>query len=143
RGESPRAWRGGPWFERSRGRRPWRDGLAHDAIDAALLERPGDDEALDLRGALPDPVDAQLPEEPLSRVLAHVAAGAEHLDDPVGAAERGLRREELRERGFRVDDLGIRAAVGEPRRLAREEASGGGLGGRGRGRGGDALAGGD
>ena len=38
-----------------------------DPVDAALLERPGDDQPLDLRGALPDPVDAQLAQEALRR----------------------------------------------------------------------------
>ena len=43
------------------GRRPSSD---HPA-DAPLLERPGDDQPLDLRGAFPDPVDPQLAQEPL------------------------------------------------------------------------------
>src|SRR4051812_42682081 len=42
--------------------------LADDAIDAALLERPRDDQPLDLRGAFPDTIDAELAEEPLGRV---------------------------------------------------------------------------
>src|SRR5262249_3856796 len=52
---------------------------ADDGRDAALLERPRDDQPLDLGRPLPDPVDAQLAQEPLGRVVAHVAATAEHL----------------------------------------------------------------
>src|SRR4029077_16927655 len=35
---------------------------ADHGVDAALLQGPGDDHPLDLAGALPDPVDAQLTE---------------------------------------------------------------------------------
>ena len=85
------------------------------APDAALLERPGDDQALDLGGALPDPIDAELAEEALGRVLAHVAAAAEHLDDAIRAAEGRLRGEQLGERRLGVDDLADR----RPNRRAR------------------------
>ena len=47
---------------------------ADDGGDATLLEGPGDDDPLDLGRPLPDPVHAQLAEEPLGDVRAHVAA---------------------------------------------------------------------
>src|SRR5688572_7852110 len=68
-----------------------------DPGDAALLQRPRDDQPLDLGRAFPDPIDPQLAEESFGRVLSHVAASAEHLDDAVRTAEGGLRREQLRE----------------------------------------------
>src|SRR5436305_8684410 len=47
---------------------------ADDRADAALLEGARDDQPLDLAGALPQAVDAQLAQEPLRRELAHVTA---------------------------------------------------------------------
>src|SRR5215831_9490258 len=58
---------------------------ADDRVDAALLERAGDDQPLDLAGAFPDPVDPQLPQVPLGGELAHVAPAAEHLDRAIRA----------------------------------------------------------
>ena len=101
-----------------------------DPADAPLLERPGDDQPLDLRGPLPDPVDAQLAQEPLGGELAHVAAAAEDLDHAVGAAEGRLRREQLGQRRLGVDDLGIGAGVGEPGALAGQQPRRGRVGGR-------------
>ena len=106
---------GGQARLRARGRGAARRRLsAHPTtrVDAAPLEGPGDDQPLDLRRALPDPVDPELAEEALGGVLAHVAAAAEDLDDAVGAAERGLAGEQLRERRLGVDDLRVGARVG-------------------------------
>src|SRR5439155_12856932 len=69
----------------------------------------GDDHALDLAGALPDPLDAKLAEKALGDVLAHVAAAAEHLDGAVGDAARHLRAVELGHRALRVRHLHVRA----------------------------------
>src|ERR1700750_838466 len=77
----------------------------------------GDDHALDLAGALPDPLDTELAEEALSHVLAHVAAAAEHLDGAVGDTTRHLRGVELGHRALRVRHLDIRAAVDAAGRL--------------------------
>ncbi len=55
-------------------------------------------------------------------VLAHVAAAAEHLDDPVRAAEGRLGREQLRQRRLGVDDLRVGPAVGQPGALAGQQA---------------------
>src|SRR5207244_4117211 len=104
--EARARWRRARSASRSRGR------SSDDPADAALLERPGHDHPLDLRGALPDPVHAELAEIPLGWELAHVAAPPEHLDDPIGAAPGSLRREELGERRLGVDDLRIRARIG-------------------------------
>ena len=62
--------------------------------------------------------------------LAHVAAAAEDLDDPVGAAERRLGREQLGQRRLGVDDLRVGAGVDEPGALAGEQARRGRVGGR-------------
>ena len=101
-----------------------------DPRHATLLECPGDDQALDLRRPLPDPIDPQLAEEPLGRVLAHVAAATEHLDDAVSAAEGCLGGEQLGERRLRVDDLRVRTGVRQPGRLAGEQPRRGRVGGR-------------
>ncbi len=53
------------------------------AVPRSGARRP-DDDVLDLRGTLPDPLDAQGLAELLGDVLAHVAAAAEHLDRSVG-----------------------------------------------------------
>ena len=53
--------------------------LVQGPLDAAALERARDDQPLDLARPLPDAVDAQLAQEPLGDVGAHVAAAAEHL----------------------------------------------------------------
>src|ERR1700759_4957330 len=77
----------------------------------ALGHLAGDDHALDLAGALPDPLDAELAEEALGDVLAHVAAAAEHLDGAVGDPARHLRAVELGHRALRVRHLDIGATV--------------------------------
>ena len=103
----------------------WRSSPAPSSdhpIHPAPLQGTRDDQPLDLRRPLPDPVDPKLPEEPLGGRLAHVAAAAEDLDDPVGAAEGRLRREQLRERRLGVDDLRVGAAVGQDRRLAGQQS---------------------
>src|SRR5258705_139239 len=96
---APPPWRVPPPFRRAP---PSTD----DLCDAAPLERPGDDQPLDLGGSLPDPVDAQLAEEPLRRVLAHLAAAGSRLAKPIGAAKPRLGREEIPDRRLRVDELG-------------------------------------
>src|SRR6266550_580270 len=64
--------------------------------DAALEEAAGDDHALDLARALPDPVDAELAEVALHGMLGHVATAAEDLERAVGDPVRRLRGIELR-----------------------------------------------
>jgi hypothetical protein len=77
----------------------------------------GDDHALDFAGALPDPLDAELAEEALGHVLAHVAAAAEHLDGAVGDPARHLRGVELGHRALRVRHLHVGATVDAAGRL--------------------------
>ena len=97
-------------------------------------------EPLDLGRALPDPVDAQLAQVPLGGELAHVAAAAEHLDDPVRAAPRGLGGEQLGDRrALAWTTLGSAPAVHEPRGLARQQPRRRGVGRRVREREADAL----
>src|ERR1700746_327201 len=71
----------------------------------------GDDHALDFAGALPDPLDAELAEEALGHVLAHVAASAENLDGAVGDPARHLRGVELGHRALRMRHLHVGATV--------------------------------
>ncbi len=65
-------------------------------LEAAFPDLAADDHVLDLRGAFPDAVDADVPIEPLDRVLAHVAAPAQDLyrgiDDPAGISEQNSLR---------------------------------------------------
>src|SRR5262245_439724 len=86
--------------------------LPHQALVAALVEAARDDGALDLGGALPDPLHAQLAEEALGDVLAHVAAAPEDLHGAVGDAARHLRGVELRHRGLRVHAPEVLLAAG-------------------------------
>src|SRR5262245_2848993 len=86
--------------------------LAHEALHAPLVEAARDDDALDLGGALPDPLHAQLAEEALGDVLAHVAAAPEDLHGAVGDAARHLRGVELRHRGLRVHAPEVLLAAG-------------------------------
>src|SRR5580692_12150902 len=83
----------------------------------ALDHLAGDDHALDLAGALPDALDAELAVEAFGDVLAHVAAAAEDLDRAVRDAARHLRAVQLGHRALGVRHLGIDAAVDAPRGL--------------------------
>src|ERR1700709_1189048 len=56
---------------------------ADERTEPALGHLVGDDDPLDLRSPLPDPVDADVAVEPLDRVLPHVAATAEDLQRTV------------------------------------------------------------
>ena len=93
----------------------------------AALQRARDDQPLDLARALPDAVHAQLAEEALGDVRAHVAASAEDLEAAVGAAVGGLAHEQLRHRRLRVHDLRVGAGVGQPRHLERQQPPGRGV----------------
>src|SRR5688500_14866380 len=75
--------------------RPPRQPLFDQRRLPALQQSVGDDQALDLAGALPDALDAQLAIEALGHVLAHVAAAAEDLHRAVGDAVRHLGGVEL------------------------------------------------
>ena len=104
--------------------------LVKRPLHPAALQRARHDQPLDLARALPDAVDAQLAQEALGDVGAHVAAPAEHLHRAVGAAVRGLGDEQLRHRRLGVHDLRVGALVGEPRDLERQRAPGRGVGRR-------------
>src|SRR3990172_12086747 len=56
---------------------------------------------LDLGGPLPDPVDPQLPEQPLHRLLSHVPAASVDLHGSVDHPPRRLGAHELHGRGPR------------------------------------------
>src|SRR6478736_4291942 len=64
-------------------------------LEAPLVGLVGDDQPLDLGGALPDPVDPQLAPQPLHRVVANVATAAEDLHCPVDHSIGRLRCSEL------------------------------------------------
>ena len=87
----------GTAFDTSQTRRP-----------APLGELVGDDQPLDLAGALPDPLDPQLAEEPLGDVLAHVAAAAEDLERPVRDPVGHLGGVQLDHRAAGVQHLACR-----------------------------------
>src|SRR5579885_438482 len=91
---------------------------------AALEEAVGDDQALDLAGALPAAVDAQLAVEALGDVLAHVAAAAEDLHRPIGDPARHLGGIELRHGALGVARLAVGPGVDLFRRAVGHEAGG-------------------
>src|SRR6185295_19055970 len=76
-----------------------------------LLDLPGDHHALDLAGAFPDAVDADVAVQPLDRVLAHVAAAAQDLHRLVDHAAGHLGGIELQRRGAGVLHLLVEAGV--------------------------------
>src|SRR6476469_3120612 len=82
-------------------------GHVEQRLDAAALEPAGHDQPLDLAGALPDAVDPQLAQEPLGCVRPHVAAAAERLHRPVGAAVCRLAGEQLGRAGPVVHQLAV------------------------------------
>jgi hypothetical protein len=82
------------------------------------------DQALDLRRAFPDAVDAQLAPQPLGGVRPHVAAAAQHLHHGVGDATCRFGGGELGHRGLAVHELGVGAGVEELRDVAREQLHG-------------------
>src|SRR5579862_4132422 len=94
----------------------------------ALGQLTGDEHALDLAGAFPDPLDAQLAVEAFGHVLAHVSAATEDLDGPVGDAARHLRTVELGHRALRVRHLQVGTAVDAARGLVGHRPGGEQLG---------------
>src|SRR5262245_25549761 len=78
---------------------------------ASLGELVGDDQPLDLAGALPDPLDPDLSPQPLGDVLPHVATAAEDLDGSVGDPTGELGRGELDHRRPGVEHLDVDALV--------------------------------
>src|SRR5688500_1889359 len=79
----------------------------------------GDDQALDLRGALVDLEQLGVAHELLDRVLLDVAVAAEDLDRVGRDAHRGVGAVRL---GVGRDDRRQVALVDHPRRLVAEEA---------------------
>src|SRR5690606_30189034 len=115
---------GGAAAPGSRGRRMrWAGALdpaVHsDVLVRALEQLAGDDEALDLRGALVDPEQAGVAVEALDARLAHVAHAAVDLDAAIRDASQPLRGEELR--GRRAQ-LAVRARVPAPCGVEDERA---------------------
>src|SRR3954465_10548186 len=89
---------------------------------ARAADRAGDDEALDLRGALEDRVDLRVAVHPLDRVLARVAVAAEDLDRALGAPHGDLAGLELAHRALGVRERA--AGPAPPRRAPAEQAGG-------------------
>src|SRR5215475_7993075 len=100
----------------------WPSALFDQRALAALVEAMGDDQALDLARPFPDALDAQLAEEALGDVLAHVATAAEDLHRAVGDAARHLRGVELGHGALRVARLAVDAGVDLLRRAVGHEA---------------------
>src|SRR6266511_3935543 len=80
----------------------------------------GDDEALDLRGALEEGVDLRVPVPLLHREVADVALAAEDLDGLLGGPDGDLARLELAHRALAVLERLLGGA--HPRRPPDEEA---------------------
>src|SRR5215218_6833785 len=81
---------------RSGARSRWR-GVRDPMSGAERPEHgPGDDVALDLAGAVPDPLDARVPPEPLDGKIAHQPHAAEDLHRTVGDPSQRLGGEDLR-----------------------------------------------
>src|SRR2546429_8460893 len=69
--------------------------LAQVGSRTSLQQAPGDDQALDLARALPDPVDANLAVVPVGHVLLHEPTPAEDLQSPIRHARDHLGGEKL------------------------------------------------
>src|SRR6202050_1079449 len=89
-------------------------------MQAALGDLVGDDETLNLRGALPDPVDPKLAPDPLDRVVAHISPAAEDLHRAIGYPVGGLGDGRLGGGGPGVQRLAVKALVELPGHLVRE-----------------------
>src|SRR3990170_6854594 len=79
---------------------------------ASLPELVAYHHPLDLGGPLPDPVDPELPEQPLHRLLSHVPAASVDLHGSVDHPPGGLGAHELHGRGPRVELLAVDPASG-------------------------------
>src|SRR6266487_3053477 len=84
-----------------------------------LQELLADHHALDLRGPLADQQQRRVTVEALDLVLLRVAVAAVDAEALLDALLAGLRGEQLRHPGLQV---GARAGVLHPRRLAGEQA---------------------
>src|SRR6476659_643903 len=82
----------------------------------------GDDQALDLGGALEDRVDLGVAVHPLDRELAGVAVATEDLDRPLGRPDGDLAGLQLRHRALGV--LELLAAAAHPGGAPDEQAGG-------------------
>ena len=80
-------------------------------LDAEAGDGPGDDELLDLLGALEDVEDLGVAVPALDGVLAGVAVAAEDLDGPLGDPHGGAAGLEL---GLRALGVHVLAVAGEP-----------------------------
>src|SRR3954469_2524870 len=106
---------------RSGARSRWRG--ERDPMSGAQRPQQGprDDVALDLAGAVPDPLDARVPPEPLDGKLAHQPHAAEDLHRTVGDPSQRLGGEDL---GGRSILVGHGALVELPGCLQRQELGG-------------------
>src|SRR5262249_58933013 len=93
---------------------PWHASGSGESPRSALDHLIGDDGALYLAGALPDPFDPQFAEEPLGRVLAHVTPAAEDLHRAVGDAAGRLGSVQLGHRALSVLHLDVDLRVDAP-----------------------------
>src|ERR1700689_5964199 len=91
-------------------------------MQTTLGDLVGDDETLNLRGALPDPVDPKLAPDPLDWVVAHVSAAAEDLHRAIGDPVGGLGGGQLGGRGPGVQRLAVTALIELPGHLVCEGA---------------------
>ena len=92
------------------------------SADLHPRDRPGDDQPLDLRGALEDRVDLGVAVPALDRELARVAVAAEDLDRALGRPHRDLAGLELAHRALGVVEAVVVAA--HPGRAPDEQPRG-------------------
>src|SRR4051794_28876369 len=107
-------------IERGRRRRRKSTSAPEAAQDVAA-----DDVALDLAGAVPDPLDPGVAPEALDPGLLHQPHAAEDLDRLVGDARQHLGREQLR---LRDHPVRVPALVQQPGAVEREQVRGVDLG---------------
>src|SRR4051812_42609899 len=84
---------------------------------AAVHQLASHDDSLNLTGALPDSLYAQLPIHPLGHVPPHVTAPAEDLHGPIRDSSRHLRAVQLGHRGLCVQGLAVDARIDRARHL--------------------------
>src|SRR4051794_32382985 len=87
--------------------------------DLRTRDRPGDDQPLDLRGALEDRVDLGVAVHALDGELARVAVAAEDLDRPLRGPDGDLAGLQLAHRALGV--LEVLAGPAHPRRAPDEQ----------------------
>src|SRR5918992_4848746 len=96
--------------------------LSDQRAHSPLVELSSNDYPLDLGRALPDAVDAELPEEAFGYVLSHVAAAPKDLHRTIRHAVGHLGGVELCHRALRVLGLWIHPGIDSLRETVSHKA---------------------